>query len=269
MTALGGVNSPAPAVTMEQIIEANSTEVLLAHYGSVHVASSDYEVYIEPGLIYRKADYGEEVITPDFCYELGYDGAYEGSLTVGSWWDFIGDQYDYFSLDPAESRLEEVVSTEGNGDTITVRTRIPVGVFEDEYSPFGGDYSIIHYVLDAETLAILENDEVVYYIDGSVANTYEYSQVAYGDPRPKAADALLRRIYDPDATRTVTLIANPGTEVEKISKAIMRKGEHAVIYSTDDKEWITYTDAACTQEYEGGSDLNEDITLYTKRAPLA
>lgn len=71
---------------------------------------------------------------------------------------------------------------------------------------------------------------------------------------------IFRRIDIP--CRVVTVIADPGTDKETVYKQTIAKGCIIHIGLSSEHPFL-YIDENCTQEYAGGADMNEDLTLYT------
>jgi hypothetical protein len=179
------------------------------------------------------------------------------------------DGYDAnIAIEPVGSALFEIVEIEDNGDTALVHSVLPTQSLKtlpdylEDYQD--GDYLDAYSKIDAETLAILELRNLYYRADGTeVWNSA--IEVAYNAPQPQGAQAMLARVSNPAAVRTVTLIANPGTEDEEKYAATVPKGESVQHYPPEGEEWAFYTDAACTQEYPGVAPTDKDLTLYCKK----
>lgn len=83
-------------------------------------------------------------------------------------------------------------------------------------------------------------------------------------PEVYEVDPKLIDTVNAEDCRVITVIADPGTDDETIYEQTIAKG--CIIKLGLSLEHPTlYTDEACTQEYGGGADLDQDLTLYTTR----
>ena len=82
------------------------------------------------------------------------------------------------------------------------------------------------------------------------------------DPEVYEVDPMLTDAVNAEDSRVVTIIADLGTDDETIYKQAIAKGCIINIGLSLEHPSL-YTDEACTQEYTGGADLNNDLTLYT------
>lgn len=84
------------------------------------------------------------------------------------------------------------------------------------------------------------------------------------DPEVYEVDPKLIEAINAEDSRVLTIIADPGADNETVYKQSIAKG--CIIHVGLSSEHSSlYTDEACTQEYAGGADLNNDLTLYTIR----
>ena len=84
------------------------------------------------------------------------------------------------------------------------------------------------------------------------------------DPEVYEVDSKLIEAIKAEDSRVLTIIADPGADNETVYKQSIAKG--CIIHVGLSSEHSSlYTDEACTQEYAGGADLNNDLTLYTIR----
>jgi hypothetical protein len=265
--AMQGVDVGTEPITMEQIVAANNTNELLTHYSSVHVEYPDLQHYASAELRYYQDIDKAELQTPDNFYAQSGD-EYYGVINIGD--TLMYDGYDaYLSIDHVASLLNEIVGIEYSGNIAIVRHAIPektiktLPSYQDEdYQD--GDYLDAYSKIDAETLAILEINYTYRRADGTEVWNATH-EVACNVPPPQEAEAMLKRVSNPAAVRTVTLIANPGTEGEERYTATVPKGEVVLPYYPEGEKWAFYTDAACTQEYLGGASSDEGYTLYCKK----
>ena len=125
------------------------------------------------------------------------------------------------------------------------------------------DLYVQKYVADTETYEIQEYFEYIEKADGTRKLIRE-SKLSYDGEKYEVSEELKAQLDSGD-TRTVTLIADPGTDNEKeYSVSVCKGGIVQIIlgegYST------FYSDEACTQVYEGIADRENDKTLYTKKS---
>lgn len=84
------------------------------------------------------------------------------------------------------------------------------------------------------------------------------------NPEVYEVDPKLIEAINAEDSRVLTIIADPGADNETVYKQSIAKG--CIIHVGLSSEHSSlYTDEACTQEYAGGADLNNDLTLYTIR----
>ncbi len=253
-------------ITMEQVIEANSTEKLLSHYHSAYEVSPTMRRYVETEFRYYNEDgVKEEIQMPDTVYGL-YDGQYWGQLTPGGVWNSDSEYYAYFGLDHEATALEEIEKIEDNGDTLMLYTVLQPDSLSAKKDTLGidyrdGDWIECSYKLDSETLAILETENVQCHADGTKEEPSTVT-VTYDAPRPEGALALLERLSDKQNLRTITMILNPGTEKESSDSVYVQKGEGVMLINPEGKTLEVFKDSACTEPYTGGADTNKDLTIY-------
>ena len=78
--------------------------------------------------------------------------------------------------------------------------------------------------------------------------------------------AFIEYAQETENVRTVTIVSNPGTENEKTESVQIPNGMQACISPNWDveKTMTLYTDAACTQLFEGIWNVDADLTIYVK-----
>ena len=255
-------------ITIEQMIEANSTEKLLSHHHSVYEDSITMKRYVESELRYYIEDGNkEEIQTPDTVYGL-YDGQYWGQIMPGGVWNDESDYYAYLGVNPDLTILEKIKKIEDNGDTLMIYTVLPSDSLSDvkdslEIDYKDGDFIECTYKLDVETLELLETKSVQCHTDGTKDEPL-ITTITYDTLRPKGALALLERLSNPENLRTITMIFNPDTAEERTEKISVPKGEGVRVSNVEDKAAVFYKDSACTDVYTGGADPNEDMTVYVQ-----
>ena len=136
---------------------------------------------------------------------------------------------------------------------------------QEDLAEFGDNIvSLVEtYTLDATALEIISVTVLYTYDDGSTLDGC--ITIARDVEAPDRVEEFLKFENETDL-RTVTVVSNPGTEDEKTDTVQAPKGLMVDIYSHwDIEETLTlYTDAACTQIFEGDTDFDADITVYTK-----
>ena len=155
---------------------------------------------------------------------------------------------------------EEIAEVAQNGEKLIVKTRF----FEQDYGEETEDgYGEFIYEVDMQTLFFLGGSYTVYAPDGSV--TYKMAlNVEYDVERPAEAQDLFDRMNPKEDYRTVTIVADPGTENETVYSVNTARGDSARLYCGGDYKTL-YTDPECTQVYEGGADTTQNQTLYVTK----
>ena len=266
------------ALTMEAVIAANQTDTLLGKHKSILVEYENRKneenimvgKYIDAEIVYL--DFG---IEQDLLFRDGTSGyqhdtyeeveRYSGILEF----DFDDSSYSYFTLDPDLTSQEEIVSSEQEGDTITLVTHLSTEAFRPIIESYGGefpygegDYLEETYRLRAEDLAILENTSILFRADGTT-EAQNGLFVNFDADRPFFALELMER-RNGDDLRTGTVILDPGTEDERSASAVARRGDSIVTFLPEGYSTY-YKDPACTEispESEE-KDLNADFTYYS------
>lgn len=116
--------------------------------------------------------------------------------------------------------------------------------------------------VDAETYVIYEGETYLQKSDGTELKVEEF-QFSYDVTPYEPSEEMAQVINGTD--KTVRLIANPGTEQEKIYVKSCGENGRLAVTLADGYEKI-YKDEACTQESEP-SDENGERTLYTVKEP--
>jgi len=129
------------------------------------------------------------------------------------------------------------------------------------YSKQDSDTLITEYVIDTGTEEILELTSYFMKDDEKVRiGSYELEpECDVYVPEPEITDVVFS-----DDTRTVTVIADAGTEEERIFTQTAGKGCAVGIWTGDAYEDMVYTDPECLYAAEEGK-LYEDTTSYCKR----
>lgn len=259
-----------PELTMEQVVEANMAENLLKHYDSYYLkftsANGETEMYKDAEMFYYANAAGEYLRTDSIDYDNFDNGEYTKYMYVERE-PFVSDS-EVNSLMNVEVTLEEEIQEiKQEGENIIFSTKLPEEWHAEIAEAMGvelldGDYPLIQYTLDAKTYAVLKSSETIMHKDGTEGAVF-VTEAEYNAERPEAAKKLLDRATATENIRTLTIIANPGTDQEKEYKETVLKGEKIVPYFPDDT-WKLYTDAECTQEKTEPADLQADATYYAK-----
>lgn len=123
-------------------------------------------------------------------------------------------------------------------------------------------FTIINeYILDSETYEIKCYNVYANFGDEDFL-LIENKRV--DDPEVYEVDPMIMDAINAEDSRVIKIIADPGTDDETVYEQAIAKG--CIIHIGLSSEHPSlYTDEACTQEYAGGADLNDDLTLYTIR----
>lgn len=121
-------------------------------------------------------------------------------------------------------------------------------------------FTIINeYILDAKTCEIKCSNVYANFGEEDIL-LIENKRVE--NPEVYKVDPRVTNAVNAEDHRTVTVIADPGTEQETVYTQTIAKGCRINIGFSAEHSSL-FTDEACTQEFAGGADLNEDLTLYT------
>lgn len=170
---------------------------------------------------------------------------------------------DVFEFGPTEGEmLTEVTEADGRL-AITVVSEVKAGeVFgwEDAIEP--GTQTVYTIELDAETFMAYEGTAYVRLPDGT-EKQYCESHFSYDVTPYEPSEEMLQVINGTD--KTLTLIADPGTEQEKTY--VKSCGENGELYVMPAEGYSKlYEDEACTQEWKYTYETAEK-TVYTVKQP--
>ena len=272
-------------ITMEAIIQANSSDILLSRYSSLlNHMESDY-----PGLI-------DLYVASDFCYEKNSE--YLQLADTEDYWNYMdvdGEMvlvYDWFAMSDEEkseyrittasykepvvngsSSLKETIeSIVDNGDgTLTVATILKAEDSAELFREDGNEYpeafytsdQRLIYILDQETLEIHSCEQMVLAPDGDIP--YVSYTITYNADQPeemKTMIALVDEFKNGEKTspRTITVVYDVGTEQEQTYSMTVDSKFKIIPYSRDGYDYA-YTDPEKKEPYTGGDGIN-DITVY-------
>ncbi len=260
---------------LEKICDANSNSALqekgkiLAFRADIYDAEGNTDssyAYLDPDrVVYESADRTEINEKGDI---YGYDN-YEKNVYR---YLFLDDSAEYYSVEAtgySPSSGETVLSVNKNGRNLIVRTQE-----KGEGNLANMEFMMIYYGYDVpETFSIINE----YVLD---PKTYEikcynvYANFGKKDflliknervdnPEVYKVDTTVIDAINAENSRVVTIIADPGTGNETTYKQTIAKGCIIHVGLSSEHSFL-YTDEACTQEYVGGADLNDDLMLYTK-----
>ena len=246
-------------LTLEMIAEANSYEKLMESFSSYcihHDYDGEYSgiTYADSELVY---DY---LLDSAIVYANGQlcefnEGAFGVRLYVG-----MEPNLEWTMGPVLYAPEEEIVEVVQDGEKLIVKTRYSEQDYGEETEEGYIEYI---YEVDRQTLCQLGGSHTVYAPDGTA--TYKKDvYMEYDVERPAQAQELFDRMNPKEDYRTVTIVAEPGTENETVYSVNTARGDSARIYYNLDYKAF-YTDPECTQVYEGGADTTQDLTLYVTK----
>ena len=262
-------------ITLQEIYDANQTEVLLKNHKSVYIQDEmDGEVWNE---VYLTKEYAYNYIpgadsdwmeftTDDARYSLaGDDCVYYVYITP----DGIGDFANELAERSAGAALvagaegEIIESASKKDGLITVKSVLSQKAIED-MAEFGVTSAKYEYVLDAKTREIISLTSDYTYDDGDAFHVI--TEVTYDADVPEMLQTILAYENQTENLRNVTVVSNPGTEKEESKSIQVPKGLIFGFEYDDDLGYATefYTDAACTELYDPYVDTVSDQTIYVK-----
>lgn len=268
LTAATGLASEEAAVTMEDILAANTAEHLLEQYQSVHIdiyypqeEIQNATLYVDESLAYSDDAEYAELLSQLGCYYYSND-EYCGYILLDTEEEATLSYYQNLGLDVEGTLEEEILSIEQEDDLLVVTTRpaeeSASEILEDCEE---GCYVQQKYWMDPDTLAMQKCEGALMHTDGSSDLIYRYAY-QYDAPIPENAQAMLQRLQDTDQLRTVTVTVDPDTDQEITRTATVLKGEKVYFYSEDLDAYHFYTDRECTQPFESDGDVESDKQLF-------
>ena len=246
-------------LTLEMLAEANSYEKLME-------SCSSYRIHYDYNGEYSGSTYADSELFYDYLpdsatvYASGQlceikEGAFAVRLYVG-----MKPNLEWTMGLVLYSPEEEIVEVVQDGEKLIVKTHLFEQGYGEETEEGYGEYI---YEVDMQTLCYLGGSYTVYAPDGTA--TYKMAvNVEYDVERPAQAQELFDRMNPKEDYRTVTVVADPGTENETVYSVNTARGDSASIYYNLDYKAF-YTDPECTQLYEGGADTTQDLTLYATK----
>lgn len=266
-------NDGSVSITMQDVLDANSDDALLAHCDSFIAQVTSGGFYSQ---IYKAAD--SRILTTNGEYYEGYrDGRYvfweNGEyLCALPCYDFDPPVLEELSvLNPEITLQETILSAEQEEDDILLTTSLSGDGAQSlmeaiDISYAEGDEVISEYRLDAETLILKECQQTIRHEDETTENFAVQTVMLDAGIADEIFDGINERLNDPEG-RHVTVVLDPGTSEERSFTAIARKGEDIQIFLPEDYSGI-FSDEACTQPYvaEGNEteELQDGTILYSK-----
>ncbi|MBQ0018630.1 MAG: hypothetical protein KBS63_05465 [Clostridiales bacterium] len=260
--------------TLEKIRDANLNNVLQEKGQTVSFRTDNYNaeneiessyVYLNPDrVVYECKDrveinekgdvYGFDNVEQNFYRYLFLDGSYETFevQVTGYVWN-----PDETVLSKEEKDGELIVRAQDGGEETLANMAAMMSYYGFDVPE---TFTIINeYIMDPETYEI--NCYNVYANFGD-EDILLIKSIRIDNPKAYEVDSKITDAINAEDCRVVTIIADPGTDDEKVYKQTIAKG--CIIRMGLSMEYPSlYTDEACTQEYTGGADLNKDLTLYT------
>ena len=261
---------------LKEIAEANTTKNLLETYDSILVTLHDingteHGYYMDQEIGHRWWVYADEngaertdseVTTA--TYQAGYEGIspytvfYFGGEIDASW-------YKNVFLDPEVFEIETVTSVVEENGLITYTTKLAILDLVDYGYMASADtidyYYITKYVVDADTLHFRSITESFYNEKDEVISRYT-RDVEYNVDRPDLAKTVMQ-MQETDDVCTVSVVTGMDTDAEATTELTIPKGNLMYFYWYGDYTSV-FTDRECTKDFEDGSLVNEDITIYLK-----
>ena len=253
------------SITMEEIVNANSTAALLERYDNFLIeyafadGSRDMR-YTDGDLIFvDKEKY--DMICTEYTRIYEQEGEYKARLFAGVPQDLSWS--DWLTVDDEDTLTEIIEEAYEEDGKIYVTTTLP----REQYDTDMQDASLLEkvsstYVLDAETYAILECDTTYTYTSGKTEITRFKMKVNVEEPMMLTR---MRTFVTPGAsTRDLTVVLDPDTENEtSYTVTFPKDGWVEFYYPSDYSE--PYIDRACTVLMTDELDTTENLTVYIKK----
>ncbi len=253
------------SITMEEIVNANSTAALLEKYDNFLIEYT----YADGSKDMRFAD--DELIFIDFeDYDVIYtentriyeqNGEYKARLFAGVPQDLSWS--DWLTVDDVDTLTEIIEEAYQEDGKIYVTSNLP----REQYDSDEQDAALIEkvsatYVLDAETYTILESDTIYHYTSGKTETVHFEMKVNVEEPMMLTR---MKSFITPGAgTRDLTVVLDPDTENEvSYTVTLPKDGWVEFYYPADYSE--PYIDRACTVLMTDELDTVENVTVYIKK----
>lgn len=186
---------------------------------------------------------------------------------------FVGDSYEeYKNTHEVGSTFgfnegEKIVSREEKDGKLFIHTEIPsnevIRLLESwGFDPDTVDKCYTEYVIDSESM-IIEDCKAYAVVDGK--NIRYSDTVLVADSGEFVPDKTITDAINSTDLRTITVIADPGTDDEKEYKATIVKGGSFFVEVPSGYDETLYDDRECMVVHEYSADQNGDLTLYVKQ----
>jgi len=160
--------------------------------------------------------------------------------------------------------------TKTNGQLLIDTTNIDEASLADFAEDYGCEVGTLekiafHYTVNAKNYEILKMSTVVHFKDGTSTTCIQLTRLEnYSDYMPDTK--VIQDTKDLEK-RTVTLIANPGTEKEESFQFSIPKGYAYTPVFSGEYDGKIYADPECTEKLKQDlEDLTKDVVGYLKTA---
>lgn len=253
------------SITMEEIVNANSTAVLLERYDNFLIeytyadGSEDVRFVTDDGIFVDAEDY--DVLYTEHTCVFEEDGVYTARLFAGVPQDLSWS--DWLTVDEVDTLTEIIEEAYLEDGKIYVTTTLPREQYESDVQ----DASLIEkvsstYVLDAETYTIRTSDTIYHYTSGETETIHFEMKVNAEEPMMLTR---MKSFITPGAgTRDLTVVLDPDTANEvSYTVTVPKDGWVEFYYPADYSE--PYVDRACTVLMTDELDTTESLTVYIQK----
>lgn len=256
-------------ITMQEIINANSTKILLNKYDSVAIEKK-YDLYGTERVLYvdNEIEYiGSGDVGEVYTNERRYGYASGSCSAILEAKSRNLSQFENFAFFKETAYNEEIVNVKEQDATIFFVTQLKGENAQKEFETLDvklsdGDYIEKEYVVNKSDYFVLTCKAYVCTETGSKTMYYE-SKSESDAQRPKAAEILAEKLSEKDV-RNVTLVLDPGTAYERRFSTLAVKGD-GVIPSLPGGYENFYSNERCTIPFAGSADYVSDLVVYSKR----
>lgn len=266
-------------ITMDEFIEANSSERLLEQFGcykvyTVYDPDTEYEVKEEilvssneQGLTAEHyiSDYVTYYVQDGEIFFQGSDGVEEGEFffLLSDYDQYVESTYGYISVLPIEN--ERITSQQlVDDETLELVTELDVADMSQEQKENVGieeGKMLTYYTVNPGTLAVQTMKLEVITSEAEYIGLNAYIEYGMETPAPskwKEMKEMKMLTEQSMGTREITYIVNPGTVDEKTVSTVLPKGWYAL---TDIRPgYGYYNDAEGREPFTTGEP--EDVTIY-------
>ena len=227
----------------------------------------DYSVYYEGDTYVSVNKYGTEIDDHGDVY--GFDTEQDTPFK----YLFFGDAYETYrntyemGANFAYFDSEKIVSREEKEGKLFLNTESPTEALRYNLESWGFDPDTVEkvvteYIIDSDSL-LIEDTKAYAVVDGK-KNLYS-DTVLVLDSDEFVPDKIITDAITSTDTRTITVIADPGTADEKEYKETIKKGGVVFIQVPSGYDGTLYDDSECTVVHAPVPDKNSDSTVYVKR----